>query len=432
MRMQGLLRIEPELGLRRRRVVAVIPGVVLAVLYFAAAAHAVTLYWGPQGHLAIARAEIDDSGVHVQRHFIRFHHGNSLMSVEAVDSRHLYWISARGIGRADRDGRHVNQRFMKVDARSLAVEGQHIYWVSRRGTWIGRANLNGTHQRRLVEHLNGHATALRADARHLYWSSSKRVRLDFRLAGHTWFLGSPGAIYRANLHGTNRERLIRIPSRSAAHLAVDDQYIYWDHFSPHGHVTIERAAVGGSAEPRGILTASANYFGFGGFAVDGQNVYYPRFHANSYPGISRADRDGANITPLLIPDVSVEDGMVAASSGSAGAARDQLQPRGKLVIKAVSRSGGDTRGLLVCTEKTRRSERQEITPDGKECALVRGKDRATLRPRPGRYFLRIYGGLGAGPCYSEHGSGLAPASCSRVRIKSRATKRLLWRVPNFG
>lgn len=104
---------------------------------------------------------------------------------------------------------------------------------------------------------------------------------------------------------------------------------------------------------------------------------------------------------------------------------------GKLVVKIEVVGGGTANGLLVCAQKSRKIREGSIVPDGRKCVVVR-KRKAKLKPPAGRYFIRVYGGLGGGPCYSRKGDGFTLSSCNRVRVKGGATKRLKWMMPTFG
>ena len=104
---------------------------------------------------------------------------------------------------------------------------------------------------------------------------------------------------------------------------------------------------------------------------------------------------------------------------------------GNLVVKIEVVGGGSPNGLIVCAQGAKRVREGSITPDGKKCNVVR-KRKARLKPLAGSYFIRVYGGLGGGPCYSRKGDGFKLSSCSRVRVKVGATKRIKWHMPSFG
>lgn len=103
----------------------------------------------------------------------------------------------------------------------------------------------------------------------------------------------------------------------------------------------------------------------------------------------------------------------------------------RLVVKVEVVGGGTANGLLVCAQSSKRIREGSIAPDGKRCVVVR-KRKAKLKPPAGRYFIRVYGGLGGGPCYSRNGDGFTLSSCNRVRVKVGSTKRLKWMMPTFG
>jgi hypothetical protein len=97
----------------------------------------------------IGRANLD--GTHVNQSFIK---GANNPAGVAVDAAHIYWTNSGAyqtgkpttIGRANLNGTGVNERFITGTNGScgLALAGGHIYWANNNSTTIGRANLNGT------------------------------------------------------------------------------------------------------------------------------------------------------------------------------------------------------------------------------------------------------------------------------------------------
>ena len=105
------------------------------------------VYWDDRD--AIGRVALD--GSHLQRKLIRLRAeaGGGVADGLASDGSHLYFSRCADstIGRADLNGRHVNQRFISLDGRTcpqgLAVAADHIFWTELGQGKIGRASLNG-------------------------------------------------------------------------------------------------------------------------------------------------------------------------------------------------------------------------------------------------------------------------------------------------
>ncbi len=144
------------------------------------------IYWtDPEG---IGRADLDGSSP--EEGFIKPPGG--AVSV-AVDASHIYWSTSgsRAIARANLDGTGINEAFISGlhgGPLGLAVDGQHIYWAIREGIvekfGIGRANLNGGEVDESFV-TNQYTWLLALDAGHIYWTEP-----ELRIIG------------RANLDGT--------------------------------------------------------------------------------------------------------------------------------------------------------------------------------------------------------------------------------------
>ncbi len=105
------------------------------------------IYWDDR--TAIGRVAFD--GTHLQRHLIDLPPRQSFAVADglASDGTYLYFSRCDGntIGRADLDGKHVEEPFIALSAAScpqgLAVAGTHIYWTQLGSGTVGRAELNG-------------------------------------------------------------------------------------------------------------------------------------------------------------------------------------------------------------------------------------------------------------------------------------------------
>jgi hypothetical protein len=105
------------------------------------------VYWDDRD--AIGRVAVN--GSHLRRTLIRLRPqaGGGVADGLASDGRHLYFsrCADNTIGRADLNGRHIDQRFILIAGRScpqgLAVTARHIFWTELGQGIIGRASLDG-------------------------------------------------------------------------------------------------------------------------------------------------------------------------------------------------------------------------------------------------------------------------------------------------
>jgi hypothetical protein len=220
---------------------------------------------GPASGALIGRESLDCS--HVDNTFVLdTGAGGGTVYAVAVDSAHIYWSDANGIGRANIDGSNVTSGFVPASAtggtpQEIAVDAGHIYWSGvARG--IGRANLDGSNPLANWLATAQYPGALATDGSHLYWSE-------------------PGGIGRVNTDGMGLTDPFVAYSGSdrTASITTDSHYLYW-------------AQVG-------------QIFGQGGT-------------------IGRANLDGSGINPTFIaPSVGVAGG-IAVDSGTASASATSL------------------------------------------------------------------------------------------------------------
>jgi hypothetical protein len=153
------------------------------------------VYWANHADATIGRASVD--GTQVDQGFVSSPYAPagapSALDV-AVDSDHVYWSSSstQGIGRANLDGSggQLDWLFRVDQPYGVDVDGAHIWWAN--GGTVGRANLDGTDIVTGFITTGGlNASGLAVDRAHVYWS-------DPRLG-----------IGRANLDGTGQRDLIQ-------------------------------------------------------------------------------------------------------------------------------------------------------------------------------------------------------------------------------
>jgi virginiamycin B lyase len=162
-------------------------------------------WWAPSSPAAIARANVDGTGVDDQ--FItdlaipRGFETADPCAI-AVAGKHIYWMNNAEsgnpvtIGRANLDGTGVNKRFITgvTLGCGITVVGGHIYWTNAGFTdtpAIGRANVDGTGVNQHFIRTAGIPCGVAVYQSHIYWGQS------------TGGFAHPGTtIGRANLDGS--------------------------------------------------------------------------------------------------------------------------------------------------------------------------------------------------------------------------------------
>jgi hypothetical protein len=231
---------------------------------------------------------------------------------------YVYWTLDSGIGRADLDGTHIDQDFVRLgcpletrpskappptfcDPGALAVDASHFYWRSRPtyspvSDAVARANLDGTGvDRNFIsgDWVGGYDIAV--DAEHVYWD--------------TGICCSEGTIARANLDGTGAElSFLSFISGYAVTLAVDDAHIYWT----NDDGTIGRANLDGTGRNENfIVTVHAD-----DIAVDDAHIYWSDA-TTTYPmgSIGRANLDGTRVDPDFVSGLDAIPLSLAVDAG---------------------------------------------------------------------------------------------------------------------
>jgi hypothetical protein len=221
---------------------------------------------GPASGALIGRESLDCSQVD-NTFVLDTGAGGGTVYAVAVDSAHIYWSDANGIGRANIDGSNATSGFVPASAiggtpQDIAVDAGHIYW-SGVAQGIGRANLDGSNPLANWLATAQYPRALATDGSHLYWSE-------------------PGGIGRVNTDGTGLTDPFVAYSGSdgTASITTDSHYLYW---AQEGQI-----------------------FGQGGT-------------------IGRANLDGSGVNPAFIaPSVGVGGAGIAVDSGTASASATSL------------------------------------------------------------------------------------------------------------
>jgi hypothetical protein len=105
------------------------------------------VFWTNRDQGTIGRADLNATGVK-----LKFIAGLTNPTGLALDGKHLYWASGppgpgNSIGRAGIGGGHVMPNFIMGanEPFGVAVGAGHIYWANTGGGTIGRARRDGTH-----------------------------------------------------------------------------------------------------------------------------------------------------------------------------------------------------------------------------------------------------------------------------------------------
>lgn len=248
------------------------------------------IYWSsPNGTIGMASL----SGSGVQRHFIGTGvHGPAPL---AVAGSHIYWANPRGltIGTATLNGKRVMTSLIRLppaaqEIQALTADSHHIFWVSNFG--IGRANLDGRSVNDSFIPV-GSVDGIAVDKHHLYWSNQTNCCF---------------VIGRANLDGTGVTDDFITTNYGAVELATNGRYIYWRGGGANSDGAIGRANVNGSGVNENFITSTASSplvvatSDIDGLVADGQHIYF----GNPLGGIEKADLNGRHIDTRFISRVS--------------------------------------------------------------------------------------------------------------------------------
>jgi hypothetical protein len=174
------------------------------------------IYWSGDGDLDgtedgyIGRATI--AGGDIEPEFIKTDAPAHSITVYAG---HLYWCTRHGIARANLNGSGVEPNFIPVEGPcQIAVAGGYIYWSSFLGQSIGRADIDGRAvDQRFITGL-AHVFGVAVGGGYIYWDAEENPEDKLDRSGPVW-------TGRANINGTDiRQRFIRTP-RITGRLAVN-------------------------------------------------------------------------------------------------------------------------------------------------------------------------------------------------------------------
>jgi hypothetical protein len=152
------------------------------------------VYWsvGEENDDAIGRADID--GGDFESHFIST---GARVGAIAVDGSHIYWSGDHAIGRAELDGADIEPGFMPLIPSEgtgvisgIAIADDHIYWSADNSHSIGRANLDGRGVDQQFITSPDYVLNLAVAGRYIYWQSDN----SFLMPTQKW-------IGRANIDG---------------------------------------------------------------------------------------------------------------------------------------------------------------------------------------------------------------------------------------
>ena len=310
-------------GLRRMLVRgAAVALAALAVVAIALAARAdAFVYWTESGLQSIGWANLDGSEANDTVLFTDRPQG------VAVDSAHLYWVSAGAIGRADLTGLHADESFIDgvSGAKGLAVDGAHIYWTSSgtNGNWIGRANLDGTGVDQTFIGTAVPAAGVAVDSAHVYWTNS-----------------ATNAIGRANLDGTAPDQTFITGGANPQGVAVDSAHVYWANGDSG---TIGRANIGGSGADQSFIAAGNPL----GVAVDSAHIWWA--NGATFSAIGQANLDGTSVNQRFIPTATSPTAVAVDALTLGGPGPGSGPPRITRLVANIKQGGlprGTERSLL--------------------------------------------------------------------------------------
>ena len=275
----------------------------LAVAAFAvpaAGAAGGQLYWANISSNTIGKANLD--GTHVDQTFVKGANGPSDV---VVYDQHIYWANASGctesgscngsIARSNLNGTGVNESFIPTDtAYGVAVYGNSIYWSNFGTGTVGRANLNGTHVNQSFITGASSPDGVVVDGRYIYWSNN----------------GS-GTIGRANLDGSGVNQSFITGASSPEGIAINGQHIYWVN---HNSASIGRATLAGTGVDQTFVKNAGAWPTR--VAVGALHIYWTTWAQNAVPStgtLGEASLNGTGVKNNLI--YSAESPVGVAVSG---------------------------------------------------------------------------------------------------------------------
>jgi hypothetical protein len=244
------------------------------------------LYWANGLYNTIERSNL--AGTRVDPRFITV--AGRPIGV-AVSSQYIYWTDSSGIGRANLDGSHVNNKFIAApknsDPNGLAVNGKYIYWAESGTNKILRADLHGAHVD--TSYLTGadgvaSPSGVAVDATYIYWTDP-----------------GTGTIGRATIDGKTVWQHFITGGIGPVAVAVNGSYIYWGNYGD----SIGRANLDGSHVNQYLIKDSPP----DGVAVTSQYLYWTN---NNDQSIGRANLDGSVANMSFIAPAQ-DQGQIAVS-----------------------------------------------------------------------------------------------------------------------
>jgi hypothetical protein len=222
----------------------------------------------------------------------------SASSTRATGHVSLYWTDEQdnSIGRANLDGTHV-KKIVHVGlgpaACTLAIAGGYAYWGSDNGFSIGRISLTGGHPNPNFISGVGGSCGVTIAGKYIYWDNGS------------------DSIGRANLDGSGvNHQFIGTPAPTG--VAVAAGHIYWGHVLGSGVTkTISRANLDGTGVIENFIPSAINAWCC---ATDSKHIYWgnggPKLTGTS---IGRANLDGTGVNEHFVKSPGVT--MVAVDSG---------------------------------------------------------------------------------------------------------------------
>jgi hypothetical protein len=205
----------------------------------------------------------------------------------AADDEYVYWAryyccggKPQYIGRARRDGTHVDQSFITVTGGSgsgidsIAVDRSHVYWTD--DYMIGRANRNGTNVQPsfiAFDRQTEHPASVQVSGGKLYFFFSGVVSKS---------------IGRVSADGSGLDTAY-VPGVGGSALAVDARHLYWTQGQTR---SIARSKLDGSKVDEHFLDVRAQ-----GLAVGAGHIFWATYPTGV---IGRASLDGTHVNRRFV------------------------------------------------------------------------------------------------------------------------------------